>query len=56
MIAAHEIRNSFPVDSVLQGNSYPKNCREMVYPGAHSDVGGGYRRGEGRAAQCPARS
>ncbi|WP_407653869.1 T6SS phospholipase effector Tle1-like catalytic domain-containing protein [Archangium lipolyticum] len=47
MMAAHEIRNSFPVDSVLQGLHYPSNCREMVYPGAHSDVGGGYRRGEG---------
>ena len=47
MVAAHEIRNSFPVDSVLQGESYPSNCREMVYPGVHSDVGGGYRVGEG---------
>ncbi|WP_395853406.1 T6SS phospholipase effector Tle1-like catalytic domain-containing protein [Cystobacter fuscus] len=47
MVAAHEVRNSFPVDSVLQGQSYPSNCREMVYPGAHSDVGGGYRVGEG---------
>ncbi|WP_147450415.1 T6SS phospholipase effector Tle1-like catalytic domain-containing protein [Corallococcus carmarthensis] len=47
MVAAHEIRNSFPLDSVLQGRSYPKNCREFVYPGAHSDVGGGYRLGEG---------
>ncbi|NNB97680.1 DUF2235 domain-containing protein [Corallococcus exiguus] len=47
MVAAHEIRNSFPLDSVLQGSGYPKSCREMVYPGAHSDVGGGYRLGEG---------
>ncbi|WP_158621759.1 T6SS phospholipase effector Tle1-like catalytic domain-containing protein [Corallococcus aberystwythensis] len=47
MVAAHEIRNSFPLDSVLQGLRYPKNCREMVYPGSHSDVGGGYRLGEG---------
>ncbi|HEX8819698.1 MAG TPA: DUF2235 domain-containing protein [Archangium sp.] len=47
MVAAHELRNSFPVDSVLQGLRYPTNCREMVYPGAHSDVGGGYRLGEG---------
>ncbi|RKG61729.1 DUF2235 domain-containing protein [Corallococcus sp. CA054B] len=47
MVAAHEIRNSFPLDSVLQGRSYPKSCREIVYPGAHSDVGGGYRLGEG---------
>ena len=47
MVAAHEIRNSFPVDSTLQGLHYPPNCREMVYPGAHSNVGGGYRPGEG---------
>ncbi|WP_395842894.1 T6SS phospholipase effector Tle1-like catalytic domain-containing protein [Cystobacter fuscus] len=47
MVAAHEVRNSFPVDSILQGQRYPSNCREMVYPGAHSDVGGGYRVGEG---------
>jgi Uncharacterized alpha/beta hydrolase domain (DUF2235) len=41
MVAAHEIRNSFPLDSALQGLQYPFNVREMVYPGAHSDVGGG---------------
>ncbi len=46
-IAAHEFRNSFPVDSVMRGASKPANCKEMVYPGAHSDVGGGYRPGEG---------
>jgi Uncharacterized alpha/beta hydrolase domain (DUF2235) len=47
MVAVHEIRNSFPLDSVRQGNTYPKNCYELVFPGAHSDVGGGYRKGEG---------
>jgi hypothetical protein len=51
MVAAHEVRNSFPVDSVLQNLSYPSNCRERVYPGAHSDVGGGYRQGEGARSQ-----
>lgn len=45
-IAAHEFRNSFPVDSVMRGASKPTNCKEVVYPGAHSDVGGGYRPGE----------
>jgi hypothetical protein len=53
MVAAHEVRNSFPVDSVLQGLHYPRNCRERVYPGAHSDVGGGYRRGEGARSPFP---
>lgn len=46
-IAAHELRNSFPVDSVCDGGRKPDNCKEMVYPGVHSDVGGGYRPGEG---------
>lgn len=47
MVAAHEWRNSFPVDSV-QSSALTRgaNCREYVYPGAHSDVGGGYRPGE----------
>ena len=43
-IAAHEVRNSFPVDSVsiLQsGRIYkPEHFFETVYPGVHSDVGG----------------
>jgi hypothetical protein len=47
MVAAHEIRNSFPVDSVARGGRKPANCKELVYPGVHSDVGGGYRPGEG---------
>ncbi|HEY0094093.1 MAG TPA: DUF2235 domain-containing protein, partial [Archangium sp.] len=53
MVAAHEIRNSFPLDSVAQGSRYPKSCREFVYPGAHSDVGGGYRQGEGARSTFP---
>lgn len=47
MVAAHEVRNSFPLDSVLNGRRYPPSTSEMVYPGAHSDVGGGYQPGEG---------
>jgi len=47
MIAAHEQRNSFPLDSVLRGSEAPSNTEEFVYPGMHSDVGGGYRPGEG---------
>lgn len=45
--AAHEIRNSFPLDTVLEEGSYPSGCTEVVYPGVHSNVGGGYRPGEG---------
>jgi hypothetical protein len=54
-IAAHEFRNSFPVDSVMRGASKPANCKEMVYPGAHSNVGGGYRPGEGGQGSAAAK-
>lgn len=47
MVAGHEMRNSFPLDSALHGTSYPAGTVEMIYPGVHSDVGGGYRNGEG---------
>ncbi|WP_211454531.1 T6SS phospholipase effector Tle1-like catalytic domain-containing protein [Collimonas antrihumi] len=38
-----EARASFPLDSVRDDNGYPPNGAEIVYPGAHSDVGGGYK-------------
>lgn len=52
--AAHEVRESFPLDTVRVGasaktaipTSYPRTCTEVVYPGTHSDVGGGYIPGE----------
>ncbi|WP_241024570.1 DUF2235 domain-containing protein [Burkholderia sp. Ac-20365] len=45
-IAAHEVRDSFPLDSVRDGKHYPANVHEVIYPGVHSDVGGGYAPGE----------
>lgn len=45
LVAAHEQRNSFPLDSVRDGNVYPDNCVEVVLPGVHSDLGGGYAPG-----------
>lgn len=42
LVAGLEVRGSFPLDSVCQGDSLPSNCKEIVYPGVHSDVGGGY--------------
>lgn len=42
IVAAHEVRATFPVDSVRIDDKYPPNVKEYVYPGAHSDVGGGY--------------
>lgn len=42
LVSAHEVRASFPLDSVCVGGRLPANCKEIVYPGVHSDVGGGY--------------
>jgi Uncharacterized alpha/beta hydrolase domain (DUF2235) len=53
MVAAHEMRNSFPLDSCRRGMGYPGCVEEMVYPGVHSDVGGGYRPGEGARSDKP---
>lgn len=46
LLAMNEIRNSFPLDTIWDGANLPHNAEEIVYPGAHSDVGGGYRPGE----------
>lgn len=51
-VAGHEIRNSFPLDSISVkgkdgGFRRPRNFHEYVYPGVHSDIGGSYRPGEG---------
>ena len=46
MVAAHEVRGCFPLDSARVEGKYPPNVVEYVYPGSHSDVGGGY------IAQC----
>lgn len=46
MIAAHELRRNFPVDTVTVDGKLPPHCQEFVYPGAHSDVGGGYGPGD----------
>lgn len=47
LMAMNEIRNSFPLDTIWDGTQLPDNAEEIVYPGAHSNVGGGYRPGEG---------
>lgn len=52
-VAAHETRNSFPLDSIQVLESRDKWRKrknkffEHVYPGVHSDVGGSYMPGEG---------
>ena len=40
--AAHELRFSFPLELAQPLGAAAPNVREVVYPGAHSDVGGGY--------------
>lgn len=42
LIAVHELRKNFPLDTVLMNRELPLNCLEFAYPGSHSDVGGGY--------------
>jgi type VI secretion system (T6SS) phospholipase Tle1-like effector len=41
-VAMHENRGSFPVELVQQNGDMPDNCQEFMFPGMHSDVGGGY--------------
>ena len=38
MVAAHEVRGCFPLTSAAAIS----NSEEIVYPGVHSDIGGGY--------------
>jgi hypothetical protein len=41
-VAAHEVRFAFPVDLIRKDGKLAGAWEEKVYPGAHSDVGGGY--------------
>ncbi|CAD6508390.1 hypothetical protein LMG28727_00146 [Paraburkholderia kirstenboschensis] len=41
-VAGHELRFSFPVDLIRQHGKLMPNWTETIYPGVHSDVGGGY--------------
>ncbi len=65
-IAAHEQRLSFPLDSIRQPKakegvgkgqgSYSPQAKEVVYPGMHSDVGGGYAvKDQGKAIRAELR-
>lgn len=47
LVAAHEQRLCFPLESIRrETGGYPVNSQEVVYPGVHSDVGGGYPPGD----------
>ncbi|MET3495609.1 T6SS phospholipase effector Tle1-like catalytic domain-containing protein [Variovorax boronicumulans] len=52
LCAGHEIRTNFPMSTVRIGDKYPSNAVERVYPGAHSNVGGGYQpRDQGKSSR-----
>lgn len=42
LVAAHELRRSFPLESASVRGVLSGNCKEWVYPGMHSDLGGAY--------------
>lgn len=47
LVASHEQRLSFPLESIRrESGEYPANSEEVVYPGVHTDLGGGYPPGE----------
>ncbi|QCJ70126.1 hypothetical protein C9446_09850 [Providencia heimbachae] len=47
LVSAHEQRQAFALDSVRTPEGiYPPSTVEVIYPGMHSDVGGGYPMGD----------
>lgn len=43
LVSSHEQRLCFPLESIRrEAGGYPVNCEEVIYPGGHSDLGGGY--------------
>jgi len=46
MVAMHELRRNFPLDEIGSGGKLASGWVQHAYPGAHSDVGGGYRAGD----------
>ena len=57
LVASHEQRLCFPSESIRrEGGEYPRNSVEVIYPGVHSDLGGGYPPGDqGKAHTSDAR-
>ncbi|MDU5807547.1 MAG: DUF2235 domain-containing protein, partial [Peptoniphilus harei] len=47
LVSSHEQRLCFPLDSIRRADGrYPANSVEVIYPGMHSDLGGGYPPGD----------
>jgi hypothetical protein len=57
LVAAHEVRRSFPLDSIsVKGSPLSDLHREIVYPGVHSNIGGGYvPKEQGKSADAKGR-
>ncbi|MHA6577624.1 T6SS phospholipase effector Tle1-like catalytic domain-containing protein [Pseudomonas yamanorum] len=54
IVASHEQRLCFPLDSIRrEGGGYPASSVEVLYPGMHSDQGGGYPPGDQGKAVGP---
>jgi len=45
MVAMHELRRNFPLDQIGTNGKLQQGWVQHVYPGAHSDIGGGYKPG-----------
>lgn len=43
IVSGHEVRRSFPLDSLSYTGTLAPGCTEIVFPGVHSDIGGGYK-------------
>lgn len=53
-MSSHEQRLCFPLDSIRRTDgTYPTNSVEVIYPGMHSDIGGGYPPGDQGKANGP---
>ncbi|QHM77528.1 hypothetical protein C7M52_03527 [Mixta theicola] len=47
LVSSHEQRLCFPLDSLCRTDGrYPAHSVEVIYPGVHSDIGGGYPPGD----------
>jgi len=54
LVSSHEQRLCFPLDSIRRTDgTYPTNSVEVIYPGMHSDIGGGYPPGDQGKANGP---
>ena len=53
IVSAHEVRRCFPLDAISVNGQLGSEHREIIMPGVHSDVGGGYSPMEQGRGQDP---